>query len=65
MKKLNVNECLLVGVDFTRGEDAGILIVGRQTNGIVDVINAFQDQEAADIYRKLITVKKGENKSGK
>lgn len=25
----------------------------------VDIVNAFQGQEAADIYRKLITVKKG------
>lgn len=60
MKNLKVNESLLVGVDFTRGEDAGILIVGRQTNGVVDIINAFRDQEVADIYRKLITAKKGE-----
>lgn len=64
MKKLNDNESLLVGVDFTRGEDAGILIVGRQTAGVVNIVNAFQGQEAADIYRKLITVKKGEKKNG-
>lgn len=53
-----VNECLLVSVDFTKGEDIGVLIVGRQNNGKIDIINAFQGQEAADIYRKLITVKK-------
>lgn len=64
MKKLNVNESLLIGVDFTRGEDTGILIVGRQTAGVVNIVNAFQGQEAADIYRKLITVKKGDKNNG-
>lgn len=58
MHILKVNECLLVSVDFTKGEDTGVLIVGRQNNGKIDIINAFQGQEAADIYRKLITVKK-------
>lgn len=58
MHNLKVNECLLVSVDFTKGEDTGVLIVGRQNNGKVDIINVFQGQEAADIYRKLITVKK-------
>lgn len=42
MKKLNVNESLLVGVDFTRGEDVGVLVVGRQTAGVVNIVNAFQ-----------------------
>jgi hypothetical protein len=58
MHNLKVNECLLVSVDFTKGEDVGVLIVGRQNNGKIDIINAFQGTEAADIYRKLITVKK-------
>lgn len=58
MHNPKVNECLLVSVDFTKGEDIGVLIVGRQNNGKIDIINAFQGQEAADIYRKLITVKK-------
>lgn len=59
MDKLEVNECLLVSVDFTKGEDIGILLVGRQKNEKVDIINAFQGQEAVDIYKKLITVKNG------
>lgn len=60
MNNLKVNECLLVSVDFTQGEDTGVLIIGRQKNGKVDVINAFQGQEAIDIYKKLITVNKKE-----
>lgn len=60
MDNLKVNECLLVSVDFTQGEDTGVLIVGRQKKGKVNVINAFQGQEAIDIYKKLITVNKKE-----
>lgn len=60
MNNLKVNECLLVSVDFTKGVGTGVLIVGRQKNGKVDIINAFQGQEAADIYRKLITINKKE-----
>lgn len=60
MDKLKVNECLLVSVDFTKGEDVGILLVGRQKNGKIDIVNAFQGQEAANIYRKLITIKNKE-----
>ena len=63
MDNLRVNECLLVSVDFTQGEDTGVLIVGRQEKeGKVNIVNAFQGQEAIDIYKKLITVKNKENK---
>lgn len=60
MDKLKVNECLLVSVDFTKGEDVGILLVGRQKNGKIDIVNAFQGQEAVNIYRKLIAIKNKE-----
>lgn len=60
MNNTKVNECLLVSVEFTQGENAGVLIVGRQKNGKVDIVNAFQGQEAIDIYKKLITVNKKE-----
>lgn len=60
MNNTKVNECLLVSVEFTQGEDAGVLIVGRQKNGKVDIVNAFQGQEAIDIYEKLITANKKE-----
>ena len=63
MNNLKVNECLLVCVDFTKGEDTGILIVGRQEKeGKVNIVNAFQGQEAVDIYKKLITVKNKVNR---
>ena len=60
MNNTKVNECLLVSVEFTQGENAGVLIVGRQKNGKVDIVNAFHGQEAIDIYKKLITANKKE-----
>lgn len=54
-KAMKINESLLIGVDFTNGEDVGILIVGRKRpNQSVDIINAFQGKEAYELYNKLI-----------
>ena len=39
--------------------DIPILIVGRKrSNRSVDIINAFQGDEAVELYNRLITVKK-------
>lgn len=57
MKNPRINESLIIGVDFSKRDD-GVLIVGRQKNGKITIINAFQGKEAFDIYEKLITVKK-------
>ena len=55
MTAMKINESLLVGVDFTNGEDVGVLIVGRKRpNQSVDIINAFQGKEAEELYNKLI-----------
>ena len=52
---MKVNESLIVGVDFTNGEDVGVLIVGRKRpNQSVNIINAFQGKEAEELYKKLI-----------
>ena len=52
---MKINESLLVGVDFTNGEDVGVLIVGRKRpNQSVEIINAFQGEEAEELYNKLI-----------
>lgn len=63
MKNPRINESLIIGVDFSNRDD-GVLIVGRQKNGKVTIINAFQGKEAFDIYEKLITVKKGGGNDG-
>lgn len=51
---------VIVGWDFSHGLDNDILLVGKQENGDVTVINAFQGQEARDIYKKLTVKKKKE-----
>ena len=63
MKNPRINESLIIGVDFPNGDD-GVLIVGRQKNGEVTIINAFQGKEAFDIYEKLITIRKGDGNDG-
>ena len=62
---MDVNECLLVSVDFTRGKDVGVMIVGRKKSNVdVEIINAFQGEEALDLYKKLITKKEANNVTG-
>lgn len=59
---MRVNECILVSVDFTHGEDVGILVVGRKAPGNdVEIINAIQGEEAYELYQKLITKKEKTN----
>lgn len=52
----NTNGSYIVSWDFTN-EDTGVLIVGSQQDGKVTIVNAFQGEEAYDIYKKLSTVK--------
>jgi hypothetical protein len=49
----------IVSWDFS-DEDSGVLIVGKQTKGTMEIVNAFQDEEAYELYKKLSTVKKAE-----
>ena len=58
----NTNSAYIVSWDFSHGKDVGVLIVGKQENGVMKIVNAFQGQEAHDIYEKLSTVKKVEEK---
>ena len=51
------NGCFVVSWDFNHGEDKDLVIVGKRENGTLKVVNAFQGQEARDIYEKLSTVK--------
>lgn len=56
------NDTLLVGFDFTHGEDNYILIVGkREGHGnkeYLQIINAFQGEDAKALYEMLTTVNK-------
>jgi len=59
-ENMDISESLIVSVSFS-AEDSGVLIVGKQKDGKVDVINAFQGKEAWDLYKKITTVKLEEN----
>ena len=52
-------DSILVSVDFSNKDDTGVLVVGRKRmNQSVDIINAFQGNEARELYEKLVTKKK-------
>lgn len=56
----NVSDTFLVSFDYTHG-DIPVLIVGRRgTKKEIDIINAFMDEEAKELYRKLTTKKAGD-----
>lgn len=57
----NISDTILVSVDFTKGVDTGVLVVGRKRpNQSVEIINALQGKEAQDLYLKLVTPMKKE-----
>ena len=50
----HLTDAVICSIDFEG--DHGVLIVGRQTqNGGLDIVNAFQGEEAMDLYTKLTT----------
>lgn len=55
-------EVLLVSFDLTHGEKNRMCIVGMKEGdaGAVTIVNAFQGQEAEDIFKLLTTVKETE-----
>lgn len=56
-------DSVIVSYD-NQSNDIPILIVGRKRkNQSVDVINAFQGDEAVKLYTRLTTVKKSEGDS--
>lgn len=59
MEPKNKSDTFLVSFDYTHG-DIPVLIVGRRgTEKEIDIINAFQGDEARELYKKL-TTKKGD-----
>ena len=55
---MTTQDTLLIGVDFSNGEDNDVLVVGRKSEGeVVQIINSFQDEEARKLYETLIKKK--------
>lgn len=51
------SEVLLVSFDMTHGKDNEICIVGKKDGKTVTIVNAFEGQDAIDIFKTLTTVK--------
>lgn len=48
-------DSVLVSVDFSRGVDSSVMIVGRKNEkGVVDIYHAFQGEEAESLYYNLL-----------
>ena len=64
VKKKNDVDVLLVSFD-AHSNDEPIMIVGRKKAGCsIDIVNAFQGEEAVDFYNALTTVVKKEETNG-
>ena len=56
-----MNDAIIVSYD-DHSNDVPILIVGRKRlNESTEIINAFDDDEAKELYERLITVKDNRN----
>lgn len=52
------NDSVIVSWDFTNGKDKSVLIVGHQSpKKPIEIINAFQGEEAERIHALLTTPK--------
>ena len=51
-----ISDCLYIGVDFTLNDDE-TLVVMRKKGSDTYVINQFRNDEAVELYNKLIGVK--------
>lgn len=59
----NLSGTLLVSISFS-DTDTGVLIVGRKRkNQSIDIVNAFQGEEALELYKKLVTKKEQSHES--
>lgn len=53
----HINDGVVVSVDI-RGKDNAVLVVGKPgMNGEMQIINAYEGQEARDLWAKLTIVK--------
>lgn len=51
-----ISDCLYIGVDFAPNDD-GMLVVMRREGIDTYVVNQFRNDEALELYNKLIGVK--------
>lgn len=49
-------EVLMVSFDLTHGPDNRLCIVGKKDGKTITIVNAFQGQQAEDIFKLLTTI---------
>lgn len=52
----SVEDCLIIGVDFSPN-DTDMMMVMRRKGDETHIINLLKDEEAKEVYNKLIGVK--------
>lgn len=53
-----LSDTILVSIHKSEGAEKAVLVIGRKTkSNPVDIINAFQGEEAEELYKKLVTKK--------
>lgn len=52
----SVEDCLIIGVDFSPN-DTDMMMVMRRKGDETHIINLLKDEEAREVYNKLIGVK--------
>lgn len=51
-------DSVIVSWDLSHEKDVGVLLVGKQVDGRVEIINAFQGDEAYELCHRLTVQKK-------
>lgn len=54
----SVEDCLIIGVDFSFN-DTDVMMIMRRKDDETHIINLLKDEEAREVYNKLIGVKNG------
>ena len=54
MKYENIEDCLVIGVDFDSRTNNGVVTVGRHKDGKLYIINVLENDAALELYNKLI-----------
>ena len=56
----SVEDCLVIGVDFDSRTNNGVVTVGRHQDGKLYIINVLENEEAREVYNKLIGARDGQ-----
>lgn len=54
---MKISDRLIIGVDFSDGDDWDTLVIGRQTESGAQIVNVLLGEDAREMYKKLTTVK--------